>query len=134
MYRKGYLIDIFSLLVHFTSVFTGQASASHPEMPMKSVFFSSKKAVRHLTFVTHLTSLLLTGDSQGCQYKICYFIISKSNNYLREVCFFHVTINVLTSQNFKGISPYFILYCALDEHTHGDFVTCSGQVSWTKAV
>ena len=44
------------------------------------------------------------------------------------------TVNVLTSQNFEGISPSFISYHALDEHTQCDFVTCSSQVSQTKVV
>ena len=28
-----------------------------------------------------------------------------------------ITINVLTSQDFEGIFPYFRLYCAIDKHT-----------------
>ena len=51
----------------------------------------------------------------------CYFITSKSRKYLKVVCFFLlylITIKVLTSQNFEGISPYFVIYCALDEHTY----------------
>ena len=103
---------------------------------MKSMFLSSKKVVGCLTYVSHPTGqlcqpMMFTGDFQCCHYKICYFIVSKSNKYLEDVS---KTINVLTSQTFEGICPYFILYHVLDEHTQCDCVTCSSQVSWTKVV
>ena len=78
------------LLIYFPSFFILLLSSlvrhqlADQKCWMKSVFFSSIKVVRCLTFVTHPTSQLLTGDSQCCQYKICYIIIAKSNKYLKE--------------------------------------------------
>ena len=78
---------------------------------------------------------MLTGDSCCCQYKICYFIIAKSNKYLEDACFsFHMSKLLMFGllKILKEFPPYFILYHALDEHTYYDFVTCSGQVSHRK--
>ena len=91
----------------------------------KSLFFLSKKVVRCSTFVSCLTgwlhqSMMFTGDYQCCQYKICHFIVSKSKLVLNRCLLFLAyvkTIDVSTSQNFKRIFPYFILYC--------DLVLCS---------
>ena len=116
-----------SWLIYFPSLFILLLPSLVRQQPanqkcwMKSMFFLSRKAVGHLTFVTCPTGQLITGNFQWCQYKIYCFIISKSNKCLKDVYFSWHMSKLLMFWFLKILKHFPLLY----------FVSCS---RWTYPV